>query len=101
MFLRIGILSFAFVAWCFVGANESNAQVGPVIYSPGFNVGVANVRPRNLGQPYRNGQIVRYGTRNAGVRISVQNGVRIGTRRWGVQFGTGNGIQTGRLYRRW
>lgn len=115
MKLHTALVALVFIAVCFVGTSESNAQIySDGFYSPGV-VQNYQVSPTFSGVQYANpqvirygtprygvrvvpGQVVRYGTPRAGVRITG-NGVRIGTPRWGVQFGNGRGVQVGRINR--
>ena len=99
MNLKPGIFTLLALALCLFAA-EADAQLIPRGYvQPG--VGIARSYAINTRQALQSGQVVRYGSRNAGVQFGGGQGFRAGNRRWGVQFGNGNGLQAGRLNRRW
>ena len=95
MSLRSGIFVLVVVAACLFAA-ESNAQV---IRSGLGRTAARSVIGRSVGFPAN--QVIRFGTRNAGVQFGGGQGFRAGNQRWGAQFGLGNGLQAGRLPRRW
>jgi len=99
MNLKPGIFTLLALAACLFAA-EVNAQVILRGYVQS-GVGIARAYATNTRQALQNGQVVRYGSRNAGVQFGGGPGFRAGNRRWGAQFGNGNGLQAGRLNRRW
>ena len=95
MLLRSGIFMLVAVAF-FMCAADSKAQVIPRGYAQQA-IGNARYYVGNARRALQNGQVIQYGTRNAGVQFGGGQGFRAGTRRWGAQFGNGNGLQAGRL----
>ena len=95
MFLRSEIFMLVAVAFC-ICATDSKAQVVPRGYAQQA-IGNARYYVGNTRRALQNGQVIQYGTRNAGVQFGGGQGFRAGTRRWGAQFGNGNGLQAGRI----